>query len=188
MYSGNQAVATLDRRDGVPTSNHGGLEMRVLLSMLMIYCAGCLSEVGEEELADADGGEISTVVQDSVSEKFVAGSGVVTDDFGDEGPVDSNSHPSSLAAGMWQAILWADGAHEHDGTAFDASDIDCQFGSNTTTTTMNWQSTHGVGPDGSAGPQTLSHADDRLSVCINGSTSTQSVVRYSGSVHNLFFI
>jgi hypothetical protein len=128
------------------------------------------------------------VVQDSVSEGFVAGSGVVTDDFGDEGPVDSNSHPSSLAAGMWQAILWADGAHEQDGTAFDTSDIDCQFGPNTTAATRNWQSTHGADQDGSAGPQTLGHADDRLSICINGSTSTQSVVRYSGSVHNLFFI
>jgi hypothetical protein len=169
-------------------TNHGGLEMRVLLSMLMICSVGCLSEPGEEDLGNADGEGTSTVDQASVSEGFVAGAGVVTDDFGDEGPVDTTSHSSSLAAGMWQAILYADGAQEQDGTPFDTSDIDCQFGGNTKTATKDWQGTHGADVDGSAGPMTLGIADNRLAICTNGSTSTQSVVRYSGSVHTLFFI
>ncbi|HEX8109928.1 MAG TPA: hypothetical protein VF516_19490 [Kofleriaceae bacterium] len=164
------------------------MEMRVLLSMLMICCVGCLPDPGDEDLGDAEEGGTSTVDQASVSEGFVAGAGVVTDDFGDEGPVDMSSHPDSLATGMWQAILWADGAIEQNDTPFDTSDIDCQFGLNTAAATRNWQSAHGASVDGSAGPMTLGHADDRLSICINGSTSTQSVVRYSGSVHSLFFI
>jgi hypothetical protein len=129
------------------------------------------------------------VDQASVADGFVAGTGVVTDDFGDEGPVDVDSHPSSLAAGMWQAILYADGAHKADGTTFAASDIDCDFGPNTKAATENWQGTHGfkgAAVDGSAGPETLGRADDRLSNQIPG--STQSVIRYSGSVHPLLFI
>lgn len=166
---------------------YGG-NMRALLSVLLISSVvGCVSDGLEENPADAEGGGTSTVEQASVSEGFVAGSGVVTDDFGDEGPVDSNSHPHSLAVGMWQAILFADGAVEQNGTAFDASDIDCEFGPNTTAATQNWQRTEGISPaDGSAGPQTLGHADDFL--FIESSTSTQSVVRYFGLVHDLLFI
>jgi hypothetical protein len=169
--------------------------MKVLLSMFMICCVGCLSEPGEEDLGGAEGEGTSTVDQASVSEGFVAGSGVVTDDFGDEGPVDVNSHPSSLAAGMWQAILYADGAHKGlngDGTGavFAPSDIDCDFGPDTKGATQYWQRNHakftGNDVDGSAGPMTLSVADGSLFNQIPG--STQSVIRYNGSVHSILFI
>src|SRR5215831_7852186 len=90
----------------------------------------------------------------NVSQGFVAGAGAVSDDFNDEGVTDYNSHNTSLATGLWQAILWADGAIESNGTTYDLSDVDCDFGPTTTATTRNWQSTHGVGVDGSAGPQT----------------------------------
>ena len=167
-----------------------GNNIRALLSVLLISCVvGCVSDGLEENPADAEGGGTSTVEQASVSEGFVAGTFAVTDDFGDEGPVDDISHSSSLAAGMWQAILFADGATEQNGTAFDASDIDCQFGPNTTAATKSWQSTHGLtgaDVDGSAGPQTLSIADDKL--IFQSTTSTQSVVIYLGSVHNILFI
>ncbi|HET7501258.1 MAG TPA: peptidoglycan-binding domain-containing protein [Kofleriaceae bacterium] len=159
-----------------------------MLVLLVSSMVSCVSDGLEENPTDSDteGVGTSSMDQASVSEGFVAGSGGVNDDFGDEGPVDSNSRRSSLAAGMWQAILWADGAKESNGTAFDASDIDCDFGPNTTAATRDWQATEGVTVDGSAGPMTLGHADDFL--FIESSTSTQSVVRYFGLVHDLFFI
>lgn len=157
----------------------------------MIYCVGCLSEPGEEGLADGTeeaatespdqlAEETSTTTQASVAEGFVAGAGVIeTDDFGDEGPVDSSSRRFSMATGLWQAILWADGAIE-------SSDIDCDFGPNTTAATRNWQRTRGLEADGSAGPKTFGRADDKLErIPVD---ATFSFVVYDGSAHDLFLI
>jgi hypothetical protein len=125
----------------------------------------------------------------NTSEGFVAGAGVVTDDFGDEGVIDYNSNNKTVAAGMWQAILWADGAIETDGTAFDLADIDCNFGSNTTAATRSWQSTHGLSADGSAGPITLSKADNNLVLGsrVNADDDNDYYVYYYGSKHKLTF-
>lgn len=177
--------------------------MRVLLWMLMISCVGCLSEPGEEDLAGtaeqpaADGvspgqaaEDTATTTQASTAEGFVAGAGLVNDDFNDEGPVDSSNHRSSMATGLWQAILWADGAIETDGTSFDAADIDCDFGTNTTAATKSWQSTHGftgTDVDGKAGPMTFGRAGENLTLfpAPDGSFST---VIYNGSHHDLVLI
>lgn len=169
--------------------------MRILLSTLFICCAvGCIPEEPEEgDVADAPSADqigdekTSTTTQASTTEGFVAGAGDVNDDFGDEGEIDSNSHTQSMATGLWQAILWADGAIESNGSAFDTSDIDCDFGPNTTAATRNWQSTHGVSVDGSAGPQTLSRADANLRL---GSVFVADwfFVSYVGSHHSFTMI
>ena len=99
--------------------------------------------------------------QANVSQGWVAGSGDVSDDFNDEGVTDINTHRQSIATGLWQTILWADGAIESNGTAFDLADIDCDFGPNTQAATRNWQSTQHIGVDGSAGPQTWGKAGVR---------------------------
>lgn len=119
----------------------------------------------------------------SVSQGFIAGAGVVTDDFGDEGTLSQSQHANSYATGLWQAILWADGAIESNGTTYDDVDIDCQFGPNTAAATRNWQSMHGVGVDGIVGPQTFGRADDnlRLDGLIGGD---QYYVRYVGRLHS----
>jgi hypothetical protein len=113
---------------------------------------------------------------------MVKGSGVVTDDWGDEGTISRYSHAYSGATGMWQAVLWADGAIEQDGTTFDSGDIDCQFGPNTQAATRNWQSRHGVGVDGEVGPQTFGRADNNL-VLSTWYGGDQYAVEYRGSAH-----
>jgi hypothetical protein len=178
--------------------------MRALLSLLIVGCmTGCMSDGLEEDLAEVEDGDAldlpsadhlddeltSTATQASVAEGFVAGTDIATDDFGDEGPVDSNSRRQSLAAGMWQAILWADGAIEENGTVFDASDIDCDFGPNTTAATRNWQARHGLSDvDGSAGPQTLGRADNKLKLFPTQGDVGPSVVVYVGTLHSLTMI
>ncbi len=126
---------------------------------------------------------LATPAQANVSQGFLAGAGTVTDDFGDEGPLSQTQHANSFATGFWQAILWADGAIESNGTAFDEADIDCRFGPNTAAATRNWQSTHGVGVDGIVGPETFGRADNqlRLAGLIGGD---QYYVLYPGRVHS----
>jgi hypothetical protein len=171
--------------------------MKVLLSVLLVgSVVGCATDglegdpvnVEEVDVLDslpddqANEEETETASQESVSEGFVAGTGPANDDFGDEGPVDSNNRRRSLAAGLWQAILWADGAIEQDGTAFDASDIDCDFGPNTTAATRNWQARHGFSDvDGSAGRQTFGAADAQLKLFPTDGDVGPSTVVYVGT-------
>ncbi|MEV5848804.1 peptidoglycan-binding protein [Streptomyces sp. NPDC048179] len=115
----------------------------------------------------------------SVSQGYVIGGGwgdSVKDDFGDEGPVDHDSHRNSLATALWQQILWADGY-------LAASGVDCEFGPNTTAATKNWQTALGahsdegsLDPDGSAGPKTLGTADQWLTDLGNSRD-----IRYTGT-------
>ena len=56
---------------------------------------------------------------------------------------------------LWQAILWADGYYGGTGN------IDGQFGPNTHSATVAWQTDAGVGVDGEAGPQTWGRAQAR---------------------------
>jgi hypothetical protein len=118
------------------------------------------------------------------SHGYVQGAGAVTDDWGDEGIFSRSDISVGWAVGLWQAVLYADGANESDGTDFDLADIDCQFGPNTERATINWQRTHNVDDDGEAGPVTLGRADNKLSV---SSTSTDPTVQYNGDRFDLIF-
>jgi hypothetical protein len=175
--------------------------MKVLLTALLVGgVVGCATDGLDENAFEIEEGDVpsmdqlgeeetSTVSQASVSEGFVAGAGPVNDDFGDEGPVDSNSHRQSLAAGLWQTILWADGAIELDGTAFDTSDIDCDFGPNTTAATRSWQARHRISDvDGSAGPKTFSVADDKLVPFFPTGDVGPTTVVYKGAVNRFTMI
>ncbi|GIG67018.1 peptidoglycan-binding domain-containing protein [Phytomonospora endophytica] len=110
--------------------------------------------------------------------------GPLSDDWKDEGVVDRNTRAYSAATGLWQAVLWADGAIERDGTRYDESDIDCEFGPNTQAATRNWQSvTGGLAVDGSAGPLTWGRADDNLSLEVifdDGAWLVRYYGRYAG--------
>ncbi|MFF0653863.1 MULTISPECIES: peptidoglycan-binding domain-containing protein [Micromonospora] len=123
----------------------------------------------------------------NTSQGFVAGSGAVTDDFGDEGTVSRSSHTRSGATGLWQYILWADGAKESDGSAFDASDIDCDFGPNTEYATKDWQRRYGLSADGVVGTGTFGRADNKLAQ-VGDLGEGQIRVRYNGSVHTFDMI
>lgn len=125
---------------------------------------------------------LAAPAQASIGEGMVKGSDVPTDDWGDEGMISRYSRAYSGATGMWQAVLWADGAIEQDGTTFDAGDIDCEFGPNTQAATRNWQSRNGVGVDGEVGPQTFGKADNKL-VLTTWYGGDQFAVEYRGSLH-----
>jgi peptidoglycan hydrolase-like protein with peptidoglycan-binding domain len=91
----------------------------------------------------------------------------------------SASHRQSIATGLWQAVLYADGYLSQSG-------VDCDFGPNTTSATRAWQGAHSVGVDGSVGPQTLGRADDKLRI-----SSTQNGVAtliYDGAARDITFI
>ncbi|WP_217550914.1 peptidoglycan-binding protein [Streptomyces sp. GbtcB6] len=121
----------------------------------------------------------------SVSQGYVVGGGwggSVQDDFGDEGPLDSSSHRTSLATALWQQILWADGL-------LPASGVDCDYGPNTTAATKGWQAKFGIysdtgslEKDGSAGPKTMGTADQWLT----DQGNSRDIV-YDGTEHDVTF-
>ncbi|MDH6523284.1 hypothetical protein M2163_000211 [Streptomyces sp. SAI-135] len=118
----------------------------------------------------------------SISQGVVFGSGTITDDWGDEGPLwAGGTYQLSNAVGLWQYVLWAEGATEQNGTAFDYADIDCDFGANTTYATKKLQTRWGLGADGAVGSQTFSIADNHL----RGSTGE---VTYFGRAHAVTFV
>lgn len=117
----------------------------------------------------------------SVSSGVVGGANGITDDWGDEGPLSTTSHADSGATELWQWVLYADGAIESNGTAFDQSDIDGIFGSNTDAATRDWQSRHGLDVDGIVGNQTFGAADGHLAVHEQSGEDIQ--ITYSGSAH-----
>lgn len=117
----------------------------------------------------------------SVSQGYIFGSGTVIDDWGDEGPLwAGGTSQTSNAVGLWQYVLWAEGATEQNGTAYDYADIDCDFGANTTYATKKLQARWGLGADGQVGSKTFSIADNHL----RGSTGK---VTYFGQAHAVTF-
>lgn len=115
------------------------------------------------------------------AQSYIDGSGSkVTDDWGDEGQLSTTSHSHSNATGLWQVILWADGAKESNGTKFDYSDIDCKFSPNTKAATKSWQAGEGLTKDGIVGTKTFGRADDYLDNQGNG------VVTYHGWDHDVW--
>lgn len=119
----------------------------------------------------------------SVAQGFVGGANGITDDWGDEGTLSQSSHAHSGATYLWQWVLYADGANEINGTNFDQSDIDGDFGPNTDTATRNWQSSHHIGVDGEVGNQTFGTADGILKEIASGGGDIH--ISYPGSVHHI---
>ncbi|HEY9476096.1 MAG TPA: peptidoglycan-binding domain-containing protein [Mycobacteriales bacterium] len=117
----------------------------------------------------------------SVSSGVIGGANGITDDWGDEGTLSTSSHANSGATELWQWVLYADGATESNGSAFDQSDIDGDFGPNTDAATRDWQHDHGLGVDGEVGPLTFGAADAHLSVHFQSGDEIQ--ITYSGSAH-----
>ncbi|MDX3098989.1 peptidoglycan-binding protein [Streptomyces sp. ME19-03-3] len=87
--------------------------------------------------------------------EYVYGDGAWSDDWGNEGVVDTNTNRTSNATCLWQMVLWADGYLSSSGD-------DGDFGSQTKTATANWQSAHGLTADGSAGKASWSRAGPGL--------------------------
>ncbi|MER5446921.1 peptidoglycan-binding domain-containing protein [Streptomyces sp. NPDC002764] len=122
----------------------------------------------------------------SVSQGWFSGSGDPSNDWGDEGTLSASSHARSNATALVQMLLWADGAKEQNGTAFDWSDIDGKYGPNTTYAVKSWQKLYnsklgaGLVVDGKAGPKTLGAAD--VSLYADGGTVT-----FQGWKHNVTF-
>jgi hypothetical protein len=111
---------------------------------------------------------------------YVSGSGVFTDDWGDEGIVDQSHNTQSNATCLWQKILWADGLLSADG-------IDGIFGPNTASATYTWQvrwdPLPGHIPDGSAGRNTWTAAGWSL-FNSSGTQTGNTVSYYNGASHD----
>ncbi|MCP2328554.1 hypothetical protein HDA40_007061 [Hamadaea flava] len=128
---------------------------------------------------------IAVPAQANTSEGFIAGAGVLRDDWGDEGTISSSSHRFSGATLLWQWILWADGTKETDGTAYDVADVDCDFGPNTTQTTKNWQRDHNLSADGVVGTNTFAKANTFLTAPYG---EGEWSVWYTGKVHTVYLM
>lgn len=123
----------------------------------------------------------------SVENGYVSGGGDFTNDWGDEGPLSTSSNTSSNATCLWQQILWAEGANEQNGSDFDASDIDGDFGSNTRHATMDLQRRWNLDDvDGIVGSDTFGYLDGRRLVHYSGSTSGNLWMHYDGPTHHFY--
>jgi len=111
----------------------------------------------------------------SASSLYVDGAGTITDDWGDEGTLCNGcSYSNSNYTFMWQKVLWAD-------NRLAAGAVDCSFGSQTASATVNWQNWMGVSADGIVGATTRGRADNYLS-----QLETESV-RYAGYSQIIYF-
>jgi hypothetical protein len=125
----------------------------------------------------------ATPASASQAQGFVGGASTVTDDWGDEGTMSQTKNIHSGATGLWQTVLWADGAKKSNGAAFTLGDIDNDFGPNTAAATRNWQSRHGLTVDGIVGPKTFGAADGHLQVVDGPFTGPDELlIHYVGSV------
>ncbi|MFE1453486.1 peptidoglycan-binding domain-containing protein [Streptomyces olivaceoviridis] len=98
----------------------------------------------------------------NTSQGVIAGADAVTDDWGDEGPLDYNSYSYSRAVALWQWVLRAEGLY--------TGAIDCDFGPATTSATKAFQARYGLTQDGSAGPLTMGAVDGYLTMLPDGVT------------------
>ena len=147
--------------------------MRRLTTALVVACALATSMFVYAAPADA-----------SVAQGFIAGAGTVTDDFGDEGTLSTTSHANSGATGLWQWILWADGA-KYGTHTYTTADVDFGFGPNTQSATKYWQSKHGLSQTGSVALSTWDKAQVNLKLVETDSEDT--IVQYHGTAHNIDF-
>ncbi|WP_371662288.1 peptidoglycan-binding protein [Streptomyces sp. NBC_00280] len=121
----------------------------------------------------------------TAAQGYITGYGTTwTDDWSNEGTLSSGSYATSNATCLWQKILWAEGATESDGTAYDYSDIDGLFGPNTTYATKRLQARWGLDDDGRAGPLTLGTADNKLRYSSGSASSGTLFLTYNGTSHD----
>lgn len=126
----------------------------------------------------------ATPASASASSGYVSGAGYTYDDWDDEGTLSSSSYAKSNATCLWQKILWAEGATEKNGTAYDAADIDGVFGSNTTYATKKLQARWGLTADGKVGKKTFTAAGNKLtnSRLVNYDATRKYILTYKGKV------
>jgi hypothetical protein len=107
---------------------------------------------------------------------YVYGAGAFTDDWDDEGIVDTNDNSSSNATCVWQKVLWANGYLPWSG-------IDGAFGNTTKAATLNYQTDNRLQADGSAGKSTWAWAALGQLSYVSGSTDAGESLslQYSGS-------
>lgn len=105
---------------------------------------------------------MSPSAEASVAQGAIYGAGVVTNDWGDEGPLSTTQNSFSNAVALWQAVLYSDGYL----TDWDKSG-DRRFGPETRAATIAWQRDRGLAADGIVGPATFGKADDNLTLSGN---------------------
>ena len=122
------------------------------------------------------------------SDGYVRGYDTYVGDWSDEGTLSRND--SSNGVCLWQKVLWAEGAEEENGTAFDQSDIDGHFGLNTMHATQDlgtrwdWRNNRTwVSGD------LFGRADNQLEYKSGSSGRGGTLeLRYNGSAHNTTMI
>lgn len=122
------------------------------------------------------------------SDGYVRGYDSYKGDWSDEGTLQFDAdatYDNNNAVCLWQKILWAEGADETDGSNFDASDVDGQFGPNTLGATENLQAHWNLGVDGVVGGDTFGRADDELKVTGGSEDRGEQLnMTYYGDVHS----
>ncbi len=122
------------------------------------------------------------------SDGYVRGYDAYKGDWGDEGELQFDAgawYDDNNAVCLWQKILWAEGADETDGSNFDASDVDGQFGPNTRGATENLQDHWNLGVDGVVGGGTFGRADDKLKVTGGSEARGEQLnMTYYGDLHS----
>ncbi|MGW6904603.1 peptidoglycan-binding domain-containing protein [Streptomyces sp. NPDC054940] len=129
----------------------------------------------------------ATPASANVSDGYVSGAYQFQDDFGDEGTLSTSSHTHTNATALWQWILWAEGAKKSDGDALLRADIDCRFGSDTKSATVNLQRTLRLDDiDGIVGNETFGAVDGNIEyVSTNYDSSTyRTKLRYTGDANS----
>lgn len=124
-----------------------------------------------------------------MSDGYVRGYDEYSGDWADEGTLGMHiaSNGNSNAVCLWQKVLWAEGAEESNGTAFDQSDIDGHFGDNTRHATEDlsnrWLGWLNERPD--VDGELFGRADNQLEY-VSGSDGRGRTLtlRYNGSAHN----
>ena len=121
----------------------------------------------------------------SASSGYVSGAGSLYDDWDDEGTVSTTSKAKSNVSCLWQRVLWAEGATESNGTAYDLSDVDGVFGSNTAYATKKLQSRWGLTADGKVGKKTFTAAGNHLfdPKAVNYDSQRKYRLTYKGKSH-----
>jgi hypothetical protein len=114
---------------------------------------------------------------------YVYGADTYIGDWSNEGVVDRDTHASSNATCLWQAVLWADGFLYGD-------EVDGVFGTRTYNATKDWQeyqnNTNGganLTLDGSAGKQSWTRAGEFLIKTGGSEAAGQTLyLAYKGSM------
>ncbi|MEU6535350.1 peptidoglycan-binding domain-containing protein [Streptomyces sp. NPDC047000] len=138
--------------------------------------------IGAVALVVSGGLAVTPLASATASQGYIGGAGSPTNDWAREGVLSTGSHAHSNATALWQAVLWADGVHESNGTPFDYADIDCRFGPNTKAATKNWQKMNQLTQDGAVGPHTFGTADGQLR------KDGGNVVKYIGRAHSVWLM